>query len=49
MIRKCVVCGQYTLLDKHCGRDTNVVDPPRYSERAVSMTKYRLRSRGWLG
>jgi len=30
-LRKCALCGAYTMLDMHCGRTSESAHPPRYS------------------
>ncbi len=30
-IKKCVKCGEYTLTDKHCEKDTISAKPPKFS------------------
>ncbi len=30
-IRKCAVCGKYTMLEKHCSELTKSAHPPKYA------------------
>ncbi len=44
-IRRCVVCGSYTMEERHCGRQTEVAHPPIF-KRSLRLAVYRVISKG---
>ena len=44
-VKKCVTCGEYTLLAEHCEGKTVSVHPPRYNPND-RYAKYRRNEKG---
>jgi H/ACA ribonucleoprotein complex subunit 3 len=44
-IRKCEVCGSYTMKETHCGKTTLTAHPPKYSPED-KYAKYRRMEKG---
>lgn len=44
-MRKCAECGEYTLLDEHCGEKTSSAHPPKYNPND-RYAKYRRDEKG---
>ncbi|MEM4389664.1 MAG: nucleolar RNA-binding Nop10p family protein [Candidatus Micrarchaeia archaeon] len=44
-LRKCVVCGSYTLMNEHCGAATKFAHPARWSP-SDKWARYRRIARG---
>ncbi|MFH0817543.1 MAG: nucleolar RNA-binding Nop10p family protein [Candidatus Micrarchaeota archaeon] len=44
-IKKCAICGSYTMMEKHCEQVTKTAHPPKYSPED-KYAKYRRIERG---
>ena len=44
-VRKCASCGEYTLLEEHCGAKTLSAHPPKYNPND-RYAKYRRTEKG---
>ncbi|MEM4633895.1 MAG: nucleolar RNA-binding Nop10p family protein [Candidatus Anstonellaceae archaeon] len=43
-MRKCISCGAYTLSEEHCGRQTRMAHPPKFSIQD-KYAEYRRKAR----
>jgi len=46
-LRKCVICGTYTIKEKHCEKDTKNAHPLKYSIED-KYKEYRRKMKGYL-